>query len=150
VRIRSKQLAAAVLAASAADVGVWAGLAPSSFYRSFPLPGHAWVSALGPYNEHLTRDVGGLYLSLLVVSLWAVLRPRAESLRLTGAAWLIFSVVHLVFHLGHLDTFEPVDQAGNVVALGGTLILAVLLLLPTSDTRATMSSDTRVTMSKGE
>jgi hypothetical protein len=136
MRTRSKQVVAAVLALSAAVVGVWAAAMPHSFYRSFPSPGHHWVSVLGPYNEHMTRDVGGLYLALLVISVWSVLRPRSESLRITGAAWVVFSVPHLVFHLGHLDMFDAVDQWGNAVSLAGTLILALLLLLPTSDSRA--------------
>lgn len=59
---------AGVLGLSAVVVGAWAAAAPRSFFSSFPLPGHHWVAPLGPYNEHLTRDVGGLYLALFVVS----------------------------------------------------------------------------------
>jgi hypothetical protein len=135
MRTRSKQVVAAVLAFAAADVGVWAATAPQSFYRSFPLPGHHWVSALGPYNEHLTRDVGGLYLALLVISVWAVLRPQTETLRLTGAGWLAFSIPHFTFHMFHLDMYGTADKVGNIVTLGGTLILAALLLLPTHSSR---------------
>ena len=131
----SKQLMTGVLALSAALVGLWATFAPHSFYDSFPLPGHHWVSPVGPYNEHLTRDVGGLYLALLVISVWAVRRPATESFRIVGLAWAVFSVPHLVFHLGHLGMYETIDKIGNVVSLGGTLILAVLLLLPTKDER---------------
>jgi hypothetical protein len=133
VGITGKRVAAAVLALSAADVGVWASIAPRSFFRSFPLPGHRWVAALGPYNDHLTRDVGGLYLSLLVVSAWAVAHPRPEILRLAGAAWLAFSAPHLLFHLAHLEPFDTVDQVGNVTALVGTVVLAAFLLLPARD-----------------
>jgi hypothetical protein len=131
--IHSKQVSAAVLALSAAVVGMWASLAPRSFFRSFPLPGHHWVAVLGPYNEHLTRDVGGLYLALLVISVWAALRPDPEILRMTGAAWLAFSLPHLTFHLFHLDMYRPADKAGNIVTLGGSVILAAILLLPTRD-----------------
>jgi len=63
-----KQVVAGVLGLSAVVVGAWAAAAPRSFFSSFPLPGHHWVAPLGPYNEHLTRDVGGLYLALFVVS----------------------------------------------------------------------------------
>ena len=38
-------------------VGVWALVLPRSFYDDFPAAGRHWVSALGPYNEHLVRDV---------------------------------------------------------------------------------------------
>ena len=121
---------AALLALSAADVGLWASIAPRSFFRSFPGGGHHWVSVVGPYDEHLVRDVGGLYLSLLAVSVWAVARPRPEITRLAGVAWLVFSLPHLAFHAAHLGQFGLADRVGNMVALGGAVVLAIVLLLP--------------------
>src|SRR3712207_2072212 len=47
-----------LLASAPLVVGMWALLVPHSFYDDFPLPGRNWVSTLGPYNEHLVRDVG--------------------------------------------------------------------------------------------
>jgi hypothetical protein len=130
MKLGTKQVSAAVLALTAADVGVWAYFAPRSFYASFPSFGRHWISPLGPYNEHLTRDVGALYLALLAISVWAVARPQAENMRLVGVAWLTFSVPHLAFHLLHLDMFNTVDQVGNVVSLGGAVALPALLLAP--------------------
>ena len=130
MHIRIKQAAAALLALTAALVGGWAGFAPLSFYRSFPLAGHHWVSSLGPYNEHLVRDVGGLYLALLVLTVWAAIRPHPGTLRLTGAAWLAFSVPHLVFHLMHLDELGTADKIGNVVSLAVNVVLALVLIAP--------------------
>jgi len=127
---RIKQAAAALLALTAALVGGWAEFAPMSFYRSFPLAGHPWISSLGPYNEHLIRDVGGLYLALLVLTAWAVIRPQAGTLRLAGAAWLAFSVPHLVFHLLHLDELGTVDKIGNLVSLAVNAALALVLIAP--------------------
>ena len=121
---------AALLASSAAEVGLWASIAPQSFYRSFPGGGRHWVSVLGPYNEHLVRDVGGLYLSLLAISVWAVVRSQPEITRLAGVTWLVFSLPHLAFHAAHLDRFGLADQVGNMVTLGGTVVLATVLLLP--------------------
>jgi hypothetical protein len=40
VGLKAKLVMLAVLAASAAYVGFWAVIAPGSFYRSFPMPGH--------------------------------------------------------------------------------------------------------------
>jgi hypothetical protein len=57
----------ALLAVSPLGVGVWALFAPRSFFQDFPAAGRHWVSALGPYNEHLMRDVGALNLALLVL-----------------------------------------------------------------------------------
>jgi hypothetical protein len=128
--IRTKQVLAAVLALSAAYVGAWAAAFPLSFYRSFPLPGRGWVAMLGPYNEHLTRDVGGLYLALFVMTVWAVLRPGPEIFRAAGLAWLVFNVVHFAFHVSHLGMFGVGDRIGNLVALGGSAVLSALLLIP--------------------
>jgi hypothetical protein len=131
MKLVTKQVFAAVLALTAADVGAWAYFAPRSFYTTFPLSGRHWISALGPYNEHLTRDVGALYLALLAISAWAVVRPQPETIRLVAAAWLTFGVPHFVFHLFHLDMFGTVDKVGNVVALGGAVVLPALMLTPT-------------------
>jgi hypothetical protein len=55
-----------ILAVVQGVVGVWALLAPASFYARFPVSGHAWVAQLPPYNEHLVRDFGALNLALAV------------------------------------------------------------------------------------
>jgi hypothetical protein len=127
--IMAKRVLAAVLGLTAAFVGSWALFAPHSFYTSFPLPGHHWVAALPPYNEHLTRDVGAFYLALFAISLWAVCRPAAETFRLLGVAWLVFSVPHLTFHAAHLSPMATSDQVGNMVALGATVLFAAPLLV---------------------
>lgn len=85
---------------------------------------------LGPYNEHLTRDVGGLYLALFVMTAWSVLRPSEQIFRVAGWSWLVFNLVHLGFHLSHLRMFGTGDKIGNVVALGGAVVLSALLVLP--------------------
>lgn len=118
----------ALLAASAALVGFWAQLAPAGFYQSFPGLGMHWVRRLGPYNEHLTRDVGGLYLALLVLSVGALARSSDTYLvRLTGAAWTIFSVGHLAFHAAHLSMLGTRDRILELVSLAGTLLFALAL-----------------------
>jgi hypothetical protein len=128
--LAKKRLILAMLAISAAVVGVWAALYPVSFYDDFPLPGRRWVSTLGPYSEHLIRDVGGLYLAMLVVSVYVVRRPSATGMRMAGGAWLIFNAEHFLWHMLHLEMFPMVDKIGNAVSLGGVLILSILLLLP--------------------
>jgi hypothetical protein len=130
----AQRIVAGVLAVSAAYVGLWAQLAPRSFYDDFPLPGHPWVSSEGPFNEHLVRDVGGLYLALFGLTAWAVLRPVATLVAAVGLGWELFSVPHLAFHLHHLGGMARMDQVGNVVSLGGTVVLAGLLLVPARNT----------------
>jgi len=111
-------------------VGVWALAFPESFYDSFPGLGSIWVAVDGPYNEHLVRDVGALYVALAAASIVAAASHRAEAGRVVGVAWLVFSVPHLTYHLGHLDGFSVVDAVGQVVALSATVVLAVPLIAP--------------------
>ncbi|MGK5684249.1 hypothetical protein [Actinoplanes sp. URMC 104] len=118
------------LAVVAATVGVWAAAFPLSFHTDFPAPGRHWVSALGPYNEHLVRDVGALYLALLVVSVSALRRPTPSAMRTTGGAWLVFNAVHFLWHLLHLHVYPTLDRVGNAAGLGALLVLSILLLLP--------------------
>ncbi|WP_241237412.1 hypothetical protein [Brachybacterium saurashtrense] len=62
----------AALAASvviAAVVGLWSYALPQVFFDHFPAVLGEWVSQDGPYNEHLVRDHGAMYLALGAASL---------------------------------------------------------------------------------
>jgi hypothetical protein len=127
----ARRVVLVILAILAAYVGVWAVSTPANWYASFPGAGHQWLPVLGPYNEHLARDVGGLYLALAVISVGAAVRPADGYLvRLTGLAWLAFSVPHLTYHLGHLSHYATADKVANTVGLIAAVLLALLLLLP--------------------
>lgn len=128
--VAAKRWMAGVLAVAAAYQGVWAAAFPLSFYRDFPGPGLHWVAALGPYNEHLARDVGALNLSLLVLSLWALRRPTREAMTVTGGAWLIYNAIHFLWHVLHLDVFPTSDKVMVATTLAVLLILSILLMLP--------------------
>jgi hypothetical protein len=75
----------------------------------------------------LVRDVGALYLALLVVTALALLRPASVRPWVAGLAWLVFGVPHLVFHAAHAG---PGD-AGEVAALALNVLLAGIACLPT-------------------
>ena len=128
---RSRAVVLGLLTLSGLYVGVWATGWPRGFYDTFPGFHRVWVGVDGPYNEHLVRDVGGLYLGLAVAGCVAlVLRQRAAFLVL-GVAWTVFSIPHLAYHASHLDEYDDLlDKVLNVVALGATLLLALVLLLP--------------------
>lgn len=128
---RIRRIVLLLLALSAAFVGGWALFAPRSFDRSFPGFGLHWVATDGPYNEHLIRDVGGLYLALLAVSLYALLPTATGQLRrMAGVVWTVFSTPHLAYHLAHLDTLTTASAALESLALSLTLVAAVLLIVP--------------------
>ena len=113
-------------------IGSWALFAPRVFYDGFPAPGHHWISVDGPYNEHLVRDVGAFYLALAIASLMVLSRRGVSEARIVGAAWIVFSVPHLLYHLHHLAMYTRVDQIGLIATLGGTLLLALPLWLRSS------------------
>ena len=110
-------------------VGAWAAVIPQSFYDSFPGFGLMWISIDGPFNEHLIRDVGALYLAIGAIALYAVFAKNLAATRATGIAWVVFGVPHLTYHLLHLEGLSVADVVGNVVGLGGSLLLGVALLV---------------------
>jgi hypothetical protein len=118
-----------VAAIPAIQLGIWATLAPRSFYDDFPGAGHAWVSPSGPFNEHLVRDVGAFNLGLLVVYVFAFVTMERRLLQAAFLAAAVAGTPHLIFHL--TDT-ESLSTADNVASLTGlVLVVAVpLAMLP--------------------
>ena len=106
--------------------GLQATFAPRSFFDEFPL-GRGWISAGdASYDEHLVRDVGALFLALIVVTLWCAW--RREAMAAVAVAWLVQGVLHLGYHVGHLGGLSGADKAGLVVSLALVPILALVAL----------------------
>ena len=118
------------LVVSGVVVGAWAQFFPQAFYDSFPGLGRTWVLVDGPYNEHLARDVGGLYLAITVVALIAALMKTRELVLATSLAWLVSQVPHFTYHMIHLHVYSSmIDKAGNVVTLAMLVFVPAYLLL---------------------
>ncbi len=130
MKLTTRRVILWVAAAIGAYVGVWASFWPVSFYDTFPGLGRIWISVDGPFNEHLIRDVGGLYLGLAAASAAAAFSPTPDAGRVIGVAWTVFGLPHLIYHARHFAEMAPVDAVGNAITLGGSLILGVVLLLP--------------------
>jgi len=111
-----------VLAAPAVAIGVWADVAPGSFFRTFPGDGWHWLTLLGPYNEHMVRDFGGLNLSLAVLTLSAAVALTRRLLVTTAIAWEVYSIPHLAFHLLHSVPIPVIQTSVNVVGLVGAVL----------------------------
>jgi hypothetical protein len=117
------------LAAPVVVVGGWALLAPHGWFNTFPGGGRHWVSALGPYDEHLVRDFGGTYLGFgLLLGIAAVLLSRPLVAAALGTS-LVFSVPHFIFHLANKEQLSTGDYIVNNVLLGVGLVLSVTLLV---------------------
>ena len=118
-------------AASFALVGFWAAFAPRSFYVDFPGTGRHWISADGPFNEHLVRDVGELNLALFVVLVAALITMSMPLVRAALVAVIVNGVLHVVYHARHLDLFSSSDSAAVIGSLVLAPALAVVLLVLT-------------------
>jgi hypothetical protein len=136
-----------LLAVPGAIVGLWATFAPRSFYDDFPGGGRSWVSADGPFNEHLVRDVGSLYLAVTVITVAAAILLVRSLVVIAGLGWLVQGIPHLVYHLRHLDLYGTGDQVANVTGLALVPLLAIGVLLlgvkmPASPTLRSSASST--------
>jgi hypothetical protein len=123
------RIALALLVAQGLIVGVWAAAWPRSFYDDFPGGGRTWVSADGPYNEHLVRDVGALNLALAVVTVVALIAFTRVVALATALGWIVYQAPHLVYHLRHLDLYDASDKVANVASLVLALVLPIVVLV---------------------
>jgi len=100
-------------------VGLVATLAPRVFYDYVP-----WVDLAPPFAEHLMRDYGAMNLALgLVIAVAAITMDRVM-VRTSLAAYLMFAVPHLLFHVTHHDHYTASQ------AIGETTVLTIAVLLP--------------------
>jgi hypothetical protein len=134
------RIALAVLAIGVAPLAFWASFAPRQFYDAFPGGGHDWISADGPYNEHLVRDVGGFNLALLIVVVFAFVTLSVPLVRATATAFLVSGVLHVGYHLRHLGLYDTADQVASIGGLLLVPVVALLLLGATLRPSATRSS----------
>ena len=122
-------------AASAAGVGVVAAFAPRTFYDDFPYVGH-WVDRLPPYNEHLVADVGAFYLGFALVLAWAAVTLARQLVPAACWGWILFSVLHFVYHVRRLDNFGTGDAVQELVSLAIVVALPLIALWAARPARA--------------
>jgi hypothetical protein len=113
-----------VLFAVALTTGLPAAFAPHFFYRDSPFDTH-WVEMLPPYNEHLTTDVGGLYLGFAVVLAWAARTLQPALVRAACWGWILTATLHLAFHATHLSGFGTADAIAELASLAALLVPAL-------------------------
>ncbi|MER7927566.1 hypothetical protein ABTY96_31280 [Streptomyces sp. NPDC096057] len=120
-----------LLAVVSLYTGLWAYFSPSGWYANFPGLGLKWLPPLGPYNEHLVKDAGSMFLALACLTIIALRQVRNTRLvQTTGAVWLVFNVPHISYHVQHLDMYGTRDQVLNAVSLSLLTLLSAVLLVP--------------------
>lgn len=118
---QTAQIALWLLFVAALSVGLPAAFAPHTFYADFPFYAH-WVEMLPPYNQHLTTDVGGLYLGFAVVLAWAAWTLQPALVRAASCGWALMAALHLLFHATHLDGFGTADAIAELTSLALLLV----------------------------
>lgn len=118
------------LAAVQLGTGLWALLAPRSWYDSYPGLGLIWVEPTGPYNEHFVTDLGAALAALAVLALAAAVSLRRGLVRAALLAWLVFSLPHFVSHIFAREGLSALEYWTNLgaVALAAAVPLALLAL----------------------
>jgi hypothetical protein len=109
------RISVAAVAAVNLAIGLWAGIAPSSFYDQ--------IATYGAENGHFLGDIASAYLGIGIALAIAVSRPswRVPALAATALFWAI----HALNHLGDVD--EASSDAKGVtdtilIALGAAAI----------------------------
>ncbi|WP_328682146.1 hypothetical protein [Streptomyces sp. NBC_00343] len=128
---RIRYVSLGLLAVVGLYTGLWAYFSPTEWYANFPGLGLSWLPQLGPYNEHLVKDAGAMFLALACLTVIALRQVRNTRLvQTTGAVWLVFNVLHFSYHVRHLDMYGTRDQVLNVVSLAALMLLSAVLLVP--------------------
>jgi AhpD family alkylhydroperoxidase len=109
-------------------IGLWALLAPSSFYDDFPAGTDGWVNVLGPYDEHLVTDVGALFVALGFLLAFAAVSLRRGTVIAAAISWLLFAVPHFLWHAFNLEPYGTADAIGNTLSTGWIVVGGVLVL----------------------
>jgi hypothetical protein len=131
------------LGAPLVALGAWAVFAPRSWFDEFPGGGRHWVSALGPYNEHLSTDVGAFFLAIGGLLFFAAFVLERRVVQAALGALLVYSIPHLVWHLGELDPYETLDKVLNVISLSLLVVVPVVMLLLLGKTKGEVTYGTR-------
>ena len=129
-----------LLAIPALEIGIWATLAPQSFFNSFPGGGRHWVAVDGPFNEHLVRDFGALNLALAAVLLVALVVGSRLLVRTAAVAYLLWAVPHALYHFFNMQVLDSSDQIANGISLVLSVVLPIAILVLAQSTRSASSS----------
>ena len=137
------RIALVALGVPNALAGLWAVLAPDSWYDSFPGFDPRLVAAEPPYNAHLVTDAGAGLLASGFVLLAAAWLGDRRSVCFGISAFLVFAVPHTVWHaMNESPGLTSAEDARNVGTLVFSVVVAVVLLV--ASTRGRAASPTRV------
>ena len=114
---RTLRLLSASIGGVIALQGLWAFLAPRSFFDA--------LATFEPYNAHFLRDIGSFQMGIGVAGVVGALRTRAVVVGLAGLA--TFQTVHVISHV--IDRDAGGRPGLDIPALGALAALTVVALV---------------------
>ena len=117
-----------VVGISTLMIGFWTFFFPVSFFEDFPVTGSNWVSALGDYNEHLTRDYGAAQIGLAVAAIGVAFSGRRTEIVSVLTGYVVFGGLHFGYHLGTFSSFSTGSAVTQGLALATFAVLPAILL----------------------
>jgi len=116
------------LAAPQLLVGVWAVVAPRSWFDSFPGLDPRLVAAEPPFNAHLATDAGAGFLATAIALLVAALIARRGAVYVALAAYAAFAVPHALYHsINPAPGLTGGEDLLNVLVLASGIVMAAVL-----------------------
>ncbi|MDQ3156854.1 MAG: hypothetical protein M3Q98_09040 [Actinomycetota bacterium] len=103
-------------------IGVWALASPKGWHDTFPGLGRHWLDNYGPYNQHLSTDVGATFLAigtLLLIAVW-LLDHRTVVIALV--VYLVYAIPHTAFHLLNDNVLTTGERVFDGIVLTATVL----------------------------
>lgn len=89
----------------------------------------AWVSHLGEFNEHLTRDFGAAQIGLGLAAIMVARQCNRGGIIAMMTAYIVFGLLHLGFHFTRFDHFHTASAVSQAIALATFIIIPAGILL---------------------
>jgi hypothetical protein len=117
---RNLRLLAALIGGLIGLQGIWAFLAPRSFFDA--------LATFEPYNAHFIRDIGSFQIGIGVAGVVGALRTRALVVGLAGLATV--QAVHVVSHVIDRDAGgRPGFDIPSLAALAALTVVALVVAI---------------------
>jgi AhpD family alkylhydroperoxidase len=127
-RIRGREILLWQVAIGSLVVGLWAAIAPHSWFDHFPF-GRNWVIGTdGNYNHHLVDDVAWALIALGILAAWAAAPRRVDPLRGACVVLVVFGLPHFIDHTMHTAGLSTGDNIVNLALLFGSWAIPAGLL----------------------
>ena len=118
---------AVTLAGPQLVVGLWAVLAPTNWFESFPGFDPRLVAAEPPFNQHLATDAGAGFLATGVMLLVAAIWANRAAIHIALLGYVAFTVPHVLYHATHpADALTGAEDVVNTLTLASGLVLAAV------------------------